>query len=165
MTEEDFIADTRRQEREYKNDLYFTVPRSYISDLNRISEDIKLLTKRFETRPLRPLFSSLEDKERAFEECKDFPNNFYDFKCFGIRITIIKRGKWYFLATFGFYPQNSKLFDAVREYSGKYAYYNRTDDLDYAVKDWYLAVSSYLVSIGVNISQQQVFEFDSTFNV
>lgn len=148
MRESDILADSKRMQLELENTKTFDVPKKLVSDLRSTVHYMDMVLKRFEKCPLKVPFTSERSREENFVRSKDFPNEYYNFQCFGVRLTIWRQagnGHAYNLATFGYMPK-SKYFRYVRGYSGKYMYFNPTDDFDTAVRDWYLLCGEFMAT-------------------
>lgn len=148
MNIKDIASDARRIDRELENTKVFEVPKQLVSDLRSSIKFIDNVLKQFEKCPLKVPFSSERGRDEAFERSKDFPHEFYNFQCFGVRLTIWREagnGSKYCVATFGYMPK-SKYFTYVRGYNGKYMYFNPTNDFETAVRDFYLLVGEFMAT-------------------
>lgn len=156
MAIEDMLADIRRQKRELTAEQSYSIAKEDMDTIRKLAKDLWLYTKKTEKAPLEIPFTSVNSKERQLLRSKDYPNEYYDFRYFGVRITIWKHNKDdYSLACIGWYPKN-KRFTWRKGYAGKYAYYNRTDELETAIVDWLLAISDFFTSeLGITLDDQQ----------
>lgn len=166
MNKNDILADARRIDRELENTKVFEIPKTMVSDLKSTMKFCLDQLTAWEKAPLRVPFATERGREAAFERAKDFPNEFYNFQCFNVRITIWRsagNGHTYNVATFGYMPK-SKYFVYHRGYSGKYMYFNPSDDFENCVRDFYLLVGEYMATeLGVRFmynkrSRQLKFE-------
>lgn len=155
--EDDFvdIERLRRSEKEVPDcEKVVEIPYTQYEQLN---DFYKILRKFFERKyePKAP-FVSRRSAETAWERCKLFPNEYYDFHCFSVRITIWRESgnqHNYAVATFGYIPK-SEHFVYHRGYNGKFMYFNLSEDLENVIADWYLLVSEWLATeVGVKIER------------
>lgn len=155
ITQKDVESDFKRYMRENREEVYI-LPKSFRKEIEALRRDFDVVTSTLRHSPLVDLFSSITDKDYQFEESLRVPHDYYNFRAFGVRITIWKaagtKGE-YNVATYGYMPK-SKYFIYHRGYSGKYLYFNPTDDFEKAVGDWYLLVSEFLTTeIGISFNK------------
>lgn len=161
MSVTDMMADIRRQKRELKDTAVYEIPQEEMRELRKIITKLWKWKQATEKAPLEIPFTSVNTREREFQRSKDYPNEYYNFKYFGVRITIWKHDEDdYSLATIGWYPKH-KRFEWRRGYAGKYAYYNRCNDLETAIVDWLLAIADFFTSeMGIYLDKQGRLELE-----
>lgn len=161
MCYEDMMADIKRQKKEIEAEKFYRVTPNWMKSVQQLSKQLWLLAKTAEKAPLEIPFNSVNTKEREFIRSKQIPNEYYDFRYFGIRITIWRHNvEDYSVACIGWYP-TTKRFTWRRGYAGKYAYYNRCDNLETAIVDWLLCITEFFTQeLGINVNRQGRLELE-----
>lgn len=161
MSNEEMIADIRRQEREMKAESYVRIPIDDFKQMQKSLKELQAFIKASKNYALEVPFSSVRTREREFLYSKKRPDQYYNFRYFGVIITIWRHGEEdYSIATIGWYPKN-KRFTWRRGYAGKYAFYNRCNDLETAIVDWLLLIAQFLQNeLGINVSKQGELELE-----
>lgn len=164
MTEADQMADITRMKREMNEEMsYYKFSKEEMKWLQKLINDLSLFNKAtLKKRALITPFNSVNTKEREFARSKEIPNDYYDFRYFGVRITIWRHNPDdYSIACIGWYPNQSKRFTWRQGYAGKYAYYNRCNDLETAIVDWLLCITEFFTTeLGIYMGKQQKLDLD-----
>lgn len=162
MTLEEMLADIRRQKREIQETEVYYWTKDEMKALVQGINGLYNMVQKSKRVPLEVPFLTENAREKEYTRSIDYPNEYYTFRYFGVRITIWRHNKDdYSIACIGWYPMRSKRFTWRKGYDGKYAYYNRCPDIESAIIDWLLCIAEFFNSeLGIYLDKQGHLDLD-----